>query len=93
MRPANAICQSVTVVNERGLHARAAAKFVKLADRFEADVFVTRAETTVGGDSIMGLMMLAASRGSTIEIAAIGKDADAVVDALCNLVSHSFGEG
>lgn len=93
MRPENSIKQSVTIVNERGLHARAAAKFVKLADRFDADVFVTRADTTVGGDSIMGLMMLAASRGSTIEIEAVGKDADAVVDALCNLVSHRFGEG
>ena len=93
MRPENAVRQSVTIINERGLHARAAAKFVKLADRFDADVFVTRAETTVGGNSIMGLMMLAAGRGSKIEIAATGKDADAVVDALCNLVNHRFGEG
>lgn len=87
------VSRQVTIVNERGLHARAAAKFVKLAERFDAKVNVTRAGATVGGNSIMGLMMLAASTGCTIEIAAEGKDAEAVVDALCNLVSHRFGEG
>ncbi|MEM1400050.1 MAG: HPr family phosphocarrier protein [Pseudomonadota bacterium] len=85
--------QKVTIVNEKGLHARAAAKFVKLADRFDAEIWVVKSDMTVGGSSIMGLMMLAAAKGSKIEISARGGDAVAAVDALCNLVSHSFGEG
>ncbi|MEM8916958.1 MAG: HPr family phosphocarrier protein, partial [Pseudomonadota bacterium] len=56
--------QKVTIVNEKGLHARAAAKFVKLADRFDAEIWVVKSDMTVGGSSIMGLMMLAAAKGS-----------------------------
>lgn len=84
--------KTVTVVNKRGLHARAAAKFVKLAATFQAEATVERAGMTVGGQSIMGLMMLAASPGTTIEIAAVGPDAAAAVDALVALVEARFEE-
>jgi phosphocarrier protein HPr len=82
----------VTIVNRRGLHARAAAKFVKTAERFEAEVKVTRDDLTVTGTSILGLMMLAAGIGSTLTLAAEGVDARAALEALCGLVEDGFGE-
>lgn len=82
----------VEIVNERGLHARASAKFVKLAAGFDAEVTVSRDGQTVDARSIMGLMMLAAGPGSTIEIAAEGAEADAALDALCALVANRFDE-
>jgi phosphocarrier protein HPr len=82
----------VEIVNERGLHARASAKFVKLAMGFQSEITVARDETTVDARSIMGLMMLAAGMGSTIEISAEGPDAAAAVKALSDLVSHRFEE-
>ena len=84
--------RDLTIVNKRGLHARAAAKFVQTAERFDADISVTRDATTVGGTSIMGLMMLAASPGTTIRITATGNDAHAAVAALRQLVEARFGE-
>ena len=84
--------QSVEIVNERGLHARASAKFVKLASAFDADVKVTREEQTVDAQSIMGLMMLAAGPGSTIEITADGRQANDAVSALARLVTNRFEE-
>jgi phosphocarrier protein len=84
--------RTVEVVNERGLHARASAKFVKLAGEFDAEVTVTRDGQTVDARSIMGLMMLAAGPGSSIDIAAEGADAQAAVDALADLVSARFHE-
>ena len=84
--------QSVEIINERGLHARASAKFVKLASAFDADVKVTREDQTVDAQSIMGLMMLAAGPGSTIEIAADGHQASEAVTALCRLVANRFEE-
>ena len=84
--------QVVEIVNERGLHARASAKFVKLAATFDAEVTVTRDGTTVDARSIMGLMMLAAGIGSTIDIAAEGPEAEAALDALAELVSNRFDE-
>jgi len=84
--------QSVEIVNERGLHARASAKFVKLASAFDADVKVTRDDQTVDAQSIMGLMMLAAGPGSTIEISAEGRQAGDAVSALCRLVANRFEE-
>jgi phosphocarrier protein len=84
--------RDLTIVNKRGLHARAAAKFVQTAERFEADITVTKDATTVGGTSIMGLMMLAASPGSVIRVAAEGQDADEALDALAALVAGYFGE-
>lgn len=82
----------VTIVNGRGLHARAAAKFVKLAGQFEADVTVEHDGTAVPGLSIMGLLMLGAGRGSTIAIRAEGPEAAAAVAALAQLVADGFGE-
>lgn len=84
-------CQ-VTIINERGLHARAAAKFVKLTDTFDAEVTVTRAGTAVSGRSIMGLLMLAAGPGTEILIEAEGQDADRALAALIALVNDRFGE-
>ncbi|HEY5289180.1 MAG TPA: HPr family phosphocarrier protein [Caulobacteraceae bacterium] len=83
---------SVEIVNERGLHARASARFVKLAGAFEARVRVTKDEQTVDAQSIMGLMMLAAGPGSTIEISAEGRQATEALDALTRLVSNRFEE-
>jgi phosphocarrier protein len=82
----------VEIVNERGLHARASAKFVKLAAGFDAEVTVSRDGTTVDARSIMGLMMLAAGIGSTIEIAADGPEAQPALDALVELVQGRFDE-
>ncbi len=84
--------RTVTIVNQRGLHARAAAKFVKLACRFQATVHVTKDGVQVPGRSIMGLMMLAASPGSLIEISAEGDDAAAALAALVRLVADKFDE-
>ena len=81
-----------SIRNERGLHARAAAKFVKTAGEFDADINVSKDGQTVSGASIMGLMMLAAGIGSTIEVSASGKDAVAVLDALEKLIDDRFGE-
>jgi len=87
-----AAVREVEIVNERGLHARASAKFVKLAATFDAEVTVTRDGTTVDARSIMGLMMLAAGIGSTIEIAAEGPEAKPALDALVDLVQGKFDE-
>ena len=82
----------VTIVNQRGLHARAAAKFVQTADTFDAQVGVTRNGQTVSGRSIMGLMMLAASPGTEIKIATDGAQADDALSALKTLVEDGFDE-
>ena len=87
-----ALLRTVEIVNERGLHARASAKFVKAASAFDAEVKVSRDDHTVDAQSIMGLMMLAAGPGSFIEIAAEGPDAEAALDALCQLVGNRFDE-
>ena len=84
--------RTVEIVNERGLHARASAKFVKLAGAFQSQVKVTREDQTVDALSIMGLMMLAAGPGSTIEICADGVDAPAAAAALARLVETRFEE-
>ena len=80
------------IVNKRGLHARASAKFVQLVERFDASVSVCRNGEVVGGTSIMGLMMLAAGPGTSITVTARGRDADTVLDALEALVAERFGE-
>lgn len=84
--------RTVEIVNERGLHARASAKFVKLAAGFDAQIEVSRDGSTVDARSIMGLMMLAAGIGSTIEISAEGAEAQEALDALCALVANRFDE-
>jgi phosphocarrier protein HPr len=84
--------QRVVIVNQRGLHARAAARFVKLASGFDAAIIVMAKGTAVPGLSIMGLMMLAAGPGTELEISAKGSDADPAVAALANLVANRFDE-
>ena len=84
--------RTVEIINERGLHARASAKFVKLAGGFDAEVMVTRDGQTVDARSIMGLMMLAAGPGCHIEISAEGSEAEAAVEALAELVAARFDE-
>jgi phosphocarrier protein HPr len=86
------VSQSVTVVNELGMHARAAAKFVHLATRFAARVKVARQGREMDGKSIMGILLLAAARGSLITISADGSDEDAAIAALVALVESGFGE-
>ena len=80
------------IVNQRGLHARASAKFVQAAEKFNATVKVTRGSETVGGTSIMGLMMLGAATGTTIKVEATGSEASAAIAALTKLVASGFGE-
>jgi phosphocarrier protein HPr len=84
--------QEVTIQNKYGLHARPAAEFVKLATTFSSEVWVRKDEVEVSGKSIMGVMMLAAEYGSTIEIRATGEDSEAAVEALSGLVATRFGE-
>ena len=82
----------VLIPNKKGLHARASAKFVKCAEEYEADIHVSRDGQTVGGTSIMGLLTLAASQGTTITIVARGDDAREALAALLALVKDGFGE-
>ncbi len=86
------VSRDVEIVNKKGLHARASAKFVQHAETFDAAIIVTHRSETVGGTSIMGLMMLAAGPGSTITIKATGKEAAKAVEELCALVAGKFGE-
>lgn len=86
------VTRAVTIRNSRGLHARAAARFVECVNGFEAEVRVTKDSITVGGTSIMGLMMLAAATGSELLIEASGKDAGELVDALEGLIERRFDE-
>ncbi|HKP75970.1 MAG TPA: HPr family phosphocarrier protein [Longimicrobiaceae bacterium] len=82
----------VQIVNKYGLHARPAAELVKLANRFRSDVWIRKEDTEVSGKSIMGVMMLAAECGSTVEIRAQGEDSQEAVDALAQLIQNRFGE-
>src|ERR1700690_2254413 len=88
----NAVVREIEIINKKGLHARASAKFVQTAEQFDAVITVTRGHESVGGTSIMGLMMLAAGPGITISISATGNEAAAAVDALCALIASRFGE-
>jgi phosphocarrier protein HPr len=88
----NAIVRVLEITNKKGLHARASAKFVQTVEGFDAQVKVTRAGETVGGTSIMGLMMLSAGPGTSITIEARGKQAAEVIDAICSLIGGRFGE-
>ena len=84
--------RTLTIVNQRGLHARAAAKFVKLSSEFGSEIEVTKDGETVSGVSIMGLMMLAAGIGCSIHVAATGADAGVAIDAITRLVEGKFDE-
>ena len=82
----------LTILNEKGLHARAAAKFVELVDTFDVSLVVKKDNLEASGDSIMGLLMLAASRGTEIELVASGIEAAETLSALSDLVENLFGE-
>ncbi len=86
------IARSFRIVNEKGLHARASAKFVEVVEAHDAKAEVSKDGMTVSGDSIMGLLMLAASRGTTIEVETSGAEAETLADALQALVAGKFGE-
>ncbi|MCM5553066.1 HPr family phosphocarrier protein [Pleomorphomonas sp. NRK KF1] len=92
-RADGAIVRELKILNKKGLHARASAKFVQCVDRFEAEVLVLKDGQSVSGTSIMGLMMLAAGIGSSIEVQAAGSDAEAAIEAIAALVNDRFGEG
>ena len=81
-----------TILNQRGLHARAAAKLVKLANQYESDIQVRRGDLTANGRSIMGLMMLSAAIGNDIEVAVSGRDAEAALAAILDLIGRKFDE-
>lgn len=87
-----ALTRKLQIVNKKGLHARASARFVQTVEQFDAKVQVSRCGESVGGDSIMGLMMLSAGPGTTITVAATGTQAREVLDALAALVASRFGE-
>ena len=89
---AAAVRRTVKICNQKGLHARAAARFVKTAAQFQSEIWVRKNGTAVSGRSIMGLMMLAAASGTVVEIAAAGADAAAAVDSLARLIECKFDE-
>ncbi len=89
---AGTVSRVFVINNKKGLHARASAQFVQTVEKFDAEVRVTRGNETVGGDSIMGLMMLAASPGTSITVEASGKEAAEVMQALAALIASRFGE-
>ncbi|KPK71058.1 MAG: phosphocarrier protein HPr [Acidithiobacillales bacterium SM23_46] len=85
-------CLKILIVNKLGLHARASAKFVSLASEFSAEILLRRNSQEVNGKSIMGIMMLAAGKGSELELCARGKDEHEALEALSALVQERFGE-
>ncbi len=87
-----ALMRDMHIVNRKGLHARATAKFVQCVEKFDSSIKVTRCGETVGGNSIMGILTLGAGLGSTISVAAIGPDAEAALEAIATLVANRFGE-
>ncbi|MBX6426404.1 MAG: HPr family phosphocarrier protein [Variibacter sp.] len=90
--PPDAVVRVLEIVNKKGLHARASAKFVQTVEQYDASVTVARCGEVVGGDSIMGLMMLSAGPGTSITVAATGAQAKDVIEALTDLVRNRFGE-
>jgi phosphocarrier protein HPr len=90
--PAGAVSRELPIINKRGLHARASAKFVQMVERFNAEVWVTKGSETVGGTSIMGLMMLSAAPGTSITVSAAGPEAQAAIDAITELIASKFNE-
>jgi len=88
----DAVIRTFMICNKKGLHARASAKFVQTVEKYEAEVRVTRGHETVGGTSIMGLMMLAAAPGTSITVEATGREAAEVIEALATLIDSRFGE-
>jgi phosphocarrier protein len=89
---ADSVRRELKIVNEKGLHARASAKLVEVVEGFDANAEVSRDGMSASGDSIMGLLMLAAAKGTTIEVQTSGPDAEALADAVEALVADRFGE-
>lgn len=86
------ITETFTILNNLGLHARAAAAFVKVANRFQSDITVKKEDASVNGKSIMGVLMLAAAKGTIIDVTAAGGDATEAIEALGKLIGEKFGE-
>ena len=86
------ISENITIINKLGLHARAASKLVSCASRFESDVFISRKDNRVNAKSIMGVMMLAASKGVELQLEIDGSDEQACLDAIVELIEDRFGE-
>ena len=86
------IQRELTIINRLGMHARAAAKFVSLASRYDSEIELEKGNRRVNGKSIMGVMMLAASRGSTVRLVIDGEDEESAMDALTDLIESRFGE-
>ena len=89
---ADGVSREMRIVNRKGLHARATAKFVQCVERYDAEVTVTRCGETVGGTSIMGILTLGAGMGTTISVSARGEQARECIEALAALVANRFGE-
>jgi phosphocarrier protein HPr len=87
------LSRELPIINRKGLHARATAKFVQCVEMFESAITVSRSGETVGGTSIMGILTLGAGMGSTITVTAQGHDAEKALDAIAELVANRFGEG
>ena len=87
------ITTKIKIINQLGLHARASAKFVSTASRFQSHIDVTKDSQTINGKSIMGVMMLAANKGSELTLEIDGPDEEAMTEALTNLINNYFGEG
>jgi len=90
--PDAALARELPIINRKGLHARASAKFVQTVERYDSEVTVTRCGETVGGRSIMGLLTLGAAQGTTITVTAEGDDAEACLDGIAALLANRFGE-
>jgi phosphocarrier protein len=90
--PEGAVTREIAIINRKGLHARATAKLVHCVEQFDAEVTVSRCGETVGGQSIMGILTLGAGIGSTISVAATGKQAQEAIEAIAELIANRFGE-
>jgi phosphocarrier protein HPr len=90
--PRGALARELPIVNRKGLHARASAKFVQTVERYGSEVTVTRCGETVGGRSIMGLLTLGAAQGTTITVTALGEDAEVCLAGIAKLLADRFGE-
>ena len=91
--PERGFTRDIVIINKKGLHARATAKFVQCCEAYEAVITITKDEETVGGNSIMAILTLGAAKGATLRVTATGRDAEQALDALEALVSSRFGEG
>lgn len=91
--PEQTITRDFVIVNKKGLHARATAKFVQCCEAYKSVIRITKDDETVGGDSIMAILTLGAAKGSTLRVTATGQDAEQALDALEALVASRFGEG